>query len=342
MSIYDSNRSDTAFRRLAQAMCAVVSVVLSTGAGADDTAGLSETEPESESTFVDQAHASITRRVAETANRLDDFFGDDSVTEEAVDLSSLRARPTLEWEDGRAEKVSLPLRIYLSLPQTEARWQAFFTSDSERDPDGDSTQTANPLDAESDSRSELGISYIDTSEESRDLRYSIGAQFRSFQLDPYVQIRSRNTSELGLWNSRLISKAYYFLDAGAEVSIRADLDREIGDGGLFRSSSLIEWYELDTGVRFNQGFSYRVLLGEKSAAALGYQLNARIEPKFEAETHTVFFEYKKQVWRDWLFYQISPQIRVREESDYQARAAIVLSLDIYFTEDKISTPSTSR
>ncbi|HEY5648455.1 MAG TPA: hypothetical protein VIU33_03080, partial [Nitrospiria bacterium] len=64
--------------------------------------------------------------------------------------------------------------------------------------------------------------------------------------------------------------------------------------------------------------------------SLSYQVAGHTRPDKEIDAHTVAIGWRQQLWRDWLFLDIQPQMRYLETEDYRPNPLLFASVEMIF------------
>jgi hypothetical protein len=274
---------------------------------------------------LDSLHSDISDGIERTATWLDAFFVD-PVFEEEQNNSQLKLR-----FDGFAEKgESIDFRPRVSarvrLPGTQKRFN-FFISGNGDDPDLDASD---PRAGEEDENSGIGLNYFVFNEVRNSLSLSGGVKRRDGSYGLFVQPRYRKLWRLGDWDTRYTQKVAYHSKTRFETESRVDFERLIGQRSFFRSTARLEWFEYEPGFQYSLDLLLREILDEDSVLSFEFNNFFVTRPEHELDTSVLKASYRRRFWRDWMFYEIAPQLAFPSEDDYEAKPGILLRFEAVF------------
>jgi hypothetical protein len=275
---------------------------------------------------VDTVHAGISTAVENTAMRVDSFFADDRFY---ADSTESYARLSLQstWEHGDGTEAGARLRVRVDLPGTEQRLRLFIEGD---DPDGaEGTASSSIPRALDDNDYNLGLEGSLERTGAWDIRPGIGIK-AGVPPDPFARIRSIRYERFSAWLMRFSAGVAQYLDAGTEVQSRLDFDRDIGESAFFRSASRARYRRQEEKTDLRQEFSLFRKIGGRGALAYDVGLVADNDPDWDVDHYYTQVRGRYRLYRKWLFIELTPQIRFREEDDYDPSFQISVRLDAVF------------
>lgn len=266
------------------------------------------------------------------ANRLDAFFGDERVDEE-FQRSRLRFRAKLGWANGEGWRFSLPVRADLALPRMEERWDLFVDSMMDDDAAAAGTDLSSDLSDSvdlADRSASVGLRYTPVADERQHVSLSTGVKMRSGNLDPFISPRFRETVPLDPWRMDLTQWLFWKRKEGLGERSRVDMRTLLGEKFHFVSSSTATWSESSQGVDLSQSFTVRRMLGRVSAIAGWTRADWHTRPSAIVDGYAMGVEYRRLVYGDWLFLNVSPEFRFQNEKDYELTPALNVTLEANF------------
>jgi hypothetical protein len=144
------------------------------------------------------------------------------------------------------------------------------------------------------------------------------------------------------WTFRFIEDVTYFTDDGWESKTSIDAERPLSDDIFFRTNLEGRWYESDTGYFYS--FNTNIYETISDHQALNYRLSFLFETYPDNRMTEVLFRirYRQRFWRDWLFFEISPQVVFSKEDDYEPSPGITLSIEGLFGKEFLNRSSRQR
>ena len=309
----------------------------------EGTGGTEET-----GSFIDTTQKAITKKLRQTADRLDSFFGDERIEEESkkTDLTlslSVLAKQNADLRiHGRA-------KLKLSLPNLKNRLQIIISREQEAERELDELlQVQQPAIIEEAETTDWSSSLRLALKSTRRLNINIDAGVRfGAPLIPFSKVRYRKNFEMGQWDTRFTQRLAIYKDSGWEESTRLDFERALGENYFFRASSTGSWFEEEHGYFVTQQFAvtqrisrYRFFLYEwTTSTRTGKEKTEEdsIDAKQEISDFRVVetflgIRYRQTIGWPWLFGEISPGLGFPRDRDYKATGRITFKIEIHFRD----------
>ncbi len=323
-----------AFRALgslpAHALCLLLS--LSTASQAQNTRERS-VQVDPVPSRIDRLHYSMSASVNDAARWVDSFFEDERfISEEAS--SRIRLRPSLLLEEGEKARFKLSLGARLNVPNFNRKLKLVVSDESDLAEDNlDLQRFTTPNTAQPDDTN-ISLQYTLRDKARLNTHIAIGAKFGGDHgIDLFIGPRLRKTWKLNPWQLRFTERIRWYTDIGWESGTRLDLERVIHSTWFFRGTLDARLREDDyreRGLTYNIGPTLVQKL--RNRAAIEYQWNTEFStrPSHGVDQTGLRLRFRKQVWRDWLFYEINPQLVFRNRDDFRAAPGIEFRLEASF------------
>ncbi len=291
------------------------------------TADQVETNPEEEDPgTLDTVHETVSDRVRGAATWLDSFLGDERFLEEDNRTTvTMRLDTILEERRGLELKPRVNARIVL--PRTERRFHLVVGRDD--DEQGiDSTQKPDETPGTDDS--DVGLQYFLKATARNNIRGEVGLRFNDLTPNPYAGARYRHTLPLGSWVARGYQRMRNYRVEGWESQTTIDFERLLGEGLFFRASTTGSWFEQEPGYYYGQYFSIFHWIEGSGLCTYEWNNSLQTRPSNELKETQLRFRFSRRVFRDWILFEIAPQVTWREEIDYEPALGIMLRLELLF------------
>jgi len=280
---------------------------------------------------VDKGHADTSERVRQLGAWIDRFFADENYEAE-INKSWLRIRLDSFSELYTGTDVDARVRLHLKLPTVNKRLRFEILSPSESDDidrtGGDGTGPRPPNAAEE--KTSAAISYVFRALEERSIIARLGLKFDGYTPNPFVGIRYRELVPLNdIWNLRFTQRFRYFSLDGLESRTTIDMERILEENTLFRTSLDGTWLEEQPDYFYSLGFSLFRPLDDHSAVEYYLNNGFRTDPH-RLDRITVGFRHREKIWRDWLAFEVAPQVSFPDDRDFKPVPAILLRLEATF------------
>ncbi|MEM9396819.1 MAG: hypothetical protein AAF991_05020 [Pseudomonadota bacterium] len=280
--------------------------------------------------WVDSSHSFATNRAQALAQWMDDFFGAEVRDAERAD-TFVRAIAIDDWDNRDQHDFRFRVRGQVSLPKISERVDLIFSGE-----EAEQTLTEEERAAESD----IGVR----------VNFSDGKRSR---LDGTVSLRSgpavlpgvRYRYQLPLgqqaW-ARATQRLQYHSEDGYRALTNFDLNRVLSDrsllrwGGRLRYREDREFWDWNTGVFYRRWFDDH----EDFPSAMEYYvtMSGRDQPATFATNYRVGMLYRRQFFRQFLFFELEPSYNWRRDSFEEEREGVfglVFRLEVMLDDDLI-------
>lgn len=283
-------------------------------------------------TVVDRLHGSISRSIQGTATWMDSFFGD-SRYESELNESYVRFRYNLFFEDGSGAVREPDFQVRMVLPQLREKTHLVFTgAPRERSPysalQSDFQPDQSGANEERNVTAALHQTLLDSARHSFIIRS--GLKLHSGSPALVLGPRYRLLFPLDHWNLRFVEEVLWRSDTGWEAESTVDFEKPLPNGLFFRASHDWIWEEQEPGVTY----AFNFYLGQPITRRRGLEyewVNVFNTRPVNALTEiTLRVRYRQQFWRDWLFFEISPQYRFPRDRSFDATPGILFRIEMLF------------
>jgi hypothetical protein len=310
--------------RLGICIVALLGMSLSIPVLADDSSG-------NENTIVDTLQQQVSETVVASADWLDAFFDDPNYLAED-NRTRLRVSFKSFSEDGEGTDFDVDFSLRLALPRFENRMQLIVSGETDNfdTTESDWEDIDDQISGREDESLAVGLRYFFRQSERHNVSLSGGVRFRSGSPVVYVQPRYRYEKPLGQWNVRFIERLGWYSDSGFESQTQLQFERPVGDGMFFRTTGDLYWYQDEDGLYPKLRFALNKPLSEKAVVALQWNNYFETEPDAVLDSSVVKLRYKRQFYREWMSFEVAPQVVFPRDEDYDAVPGIQLKLNVDF------------
>lgn len=280
--------------------------------------------------WIDNGHAFATHRTQALAQWMDDFFGAEVRDAERAD-SFLRVIGIDDWNRRDGHDLSLRLRGQVDLPKISERVDlVFFGEENE--------QTLTEEERERESDVGLRFNFRDNDRVRFDATLSVRG---GPALLPGLRARYQQPISDDTWG-RVTQRLQYDTADGYRALTNIDLNHSLDGQRMLRWSARLR-YDEDNGYwDWNSGIAYRHWLRdhERHPSAIEYYLSVsgRDDPRAFNNNYRVGLLYRRQFFREYLFYEIEPNFnwrRDRYDSSREGVFGVVLRLEIMLDDDLV-------
>lgn len=280
---------------------------------------------------LDTGHAGASERVRRLGAWVDHFFADENYEAE-INKSWLRIRLDSFSELYEGTDVDARARLHLKVPALSKRIRFEILSPGEPDDLGgsDSGVAASPAPGTAEERTSAAVSYIFRALKERSIIARLGLEFDGYTPNPYMGGRYRELVPLNEnWNFRFVERVRFYSLDGLESRTSLDFERILEEDMLFRTSLDGTWLQEDPDYFYSLGFALFRPLDENSAVE--YQLiNGFKTGPHRLDRITARIRHRQKIWRDWLTFEVAPQVSFPDERDFEPVPGILFRLEATF------------
>lgn len=277
----------------------------------------------------DHVQEDVTRRIRTAAAWLDSFLADErSLAEENQTWARLRFDVGLE--EGEGVGFDLRPKIRVALPSAKRRAQLTFSGETDSDTtlNSDVVEEVHEEFEDPDEKNRtIGANYFLKETTRNNVR--LGAGLKS-NLAAYGDVRLRHLAPLGSWDLRGTERLRYYTDNGFESIATVDLERRLSPVLFVRATTRGSWFETDPGYYYSQSLALYQLAGPTRVMTYEVLGSFVTRPNNVLDLALVRFRYRERLWRDWIFFEIAPQIALPRDRDYDVVPGILFRLDLIF------------
>jgi hypothetical protein len=282
---------------------------------------------------VNASHKYLSSGVEKVAQRIDMFFGEDRIYEEAT-RTYLQARGSVIYGRGGEFEYDGKFRAKVDLPQLKRKANLVFESDDE----GDSAADFDRIASESKLGDELqdqdfsaALQIVFTERERWNFSVRPGVKL-SDPIETFIKLRFRRNQPVGeKWLSRGTVEVGFYSERGWENEYKLDFERDVGSDNFFRSTSTVLWREDFPGNQLlGQAFQLTHFIDRRQLVSFEVSTSAETRPNLHDMSYFSSIRYRRNIHRGWLFLEIKPQVTWERVNDFEADPALVLSLEVLF------------
>ena len=265
---------------------------------------------ESEDDWLEGGKDYAARKANEMTQWVDNFFGNDERDLEQAE-SRLRLRTIYNWDERLDNEVKFRLGGKVSLPQISKRLDLVFRGEDMDDFGNDGV--------EDPSEDRIGLQYQVGPKDIRKHRFDLTVGFGSSGPKPGVKYVYQDAFAEDV-NFRFTQRFTYDLGEGGYGSSRFVLDKALRERELVRAYTRLLYGEKTDGTEWSSSLSYardwRGDTGRVGATWLYVGADGQTEPYDFVKNYKVGARFRRQAYRDWLFWEIEPSYNRRVDEPY--------------------------
>lgn len=273
----------------------------------------------------------ISSAVSIMGERMDAYFSGEQYWEADND-TYLRLRVSQKWIEGGKFEPELDYKFRLDLPGTKKRYRLVLTYQEDNEQSLEqrelSSQKAGPPSDQS-----LFAGLLRTiSDESGNWESKLSAGIKvKLPPDPFVRASGKRFVDLGeYWEFELSSYVEWFNSSGVHGATDFIFNRIVAERFLFQSATLFDWREENDTLEFGQRFSLYQDISPVEAISYNVGAFGTSYSHSKINTYYISADYRRDLYKDWLYMNLVPELSFPREEGFAGVASITLSFEIFF------------
>ena len=194
-------------------------------------------------------------------------------------------------------------------------------------------QAVTPKEASTPENYSASLRYEKSDESLWHISSDAGIKFQ-LPLDPFLRSRGSYAIQLEEWRLKLTQSVFWFSTIGLGETTQLDMERVLSDPLLFRATSTATCMEAPQNCDFRQDFSYYHTLNERTAVVYQASIIGANKPKMQETAYVLLARYRYRLHKEWVFFEISPQLNFPRTDDFKLNALLLLRLEMLFGATK--------
>jgi hypothetical protein len=268
---------------------------------------------ESEVDWLEDGKDYAARKANEMTQWVDNFFGNDERDLEQAE-SRLRLRTIYNWDVRLDNEIKFRLGGKVSLPQISKRLDLVFRGEDMDDFSDDGV--------EDPSEDRVGLQLQVGPRDIKKYRFDLTVGFGSSGPKPGAKFVYQDAFAEDL-NFRFTQRFIYDIGEGGYGSSRFVLDKALRDRELVRAYTRFVYGEKTEGTEWFSSLSYARgwggISGRVGATWLYVGADGQTEPYDFVKNYKVGVRFRRQAYRDFLFWEVEPSYNWRVDEPYSKR-----------------------
>jgi len=287
--------------------------------------------------WFDRTHLALSRRACNQAKRLDRFFGDLNYDSDNA-TSFFRVRNNFIWQRStETEFEFLPrIKARIYLPSTQQRFNIIISDDTENLDSISSSSDAQITTDDNANRVSTALRWIIPYTDFVQANLDVGARF-SDGITTFVRMRSRKTFRIDERTVIKASETLFWIDhVGFGERTQIDYERTLSDTLFLRWTSAATFSQASEGIDFSQRFTFYKELSSKRAISYYVGMKGSTHPYPLLEDFGLGIRYRKNIYKNWLFTEIEPELFWPLEEDRITSWRFTFRIEAQFGEEPAS------
>ena len=274
--------------------------------------------------YLDISYHYLNSWFCEPANWFDDFFADDRHYEEGHARTRVRWRNDVFFSENKSADFITTLDASMRLPKISKRLKLVFESDEQENLDDVIPTTTDGA------QGSLGFLYdfLDSKKANLSLR---------LRFTPSITLRFRYTHPISDILIVRFTQNIFKEEGFTGENTRFDFDKSIDKKNVLRFSNQVEIRDNKDGFEWSSGLVLFHKIDEKSAFSYESSIDGETHPSTLATDYRLGVRYRRNFYRDWMFYELAPEVTWPREFIKDKRhsvAAFTVRLEILFERSR--------
>ncbi len=281
-------------------------------------------------TIIDMVHKEISRGIQGTATWMDSFFGNRRYDAE-LNESYVRFRYNMFLESGSKLVRKPDFQVRVILPQLREKTHLILSGTPKEETNFSPLQSNATIDpvATGDERNVSAAvqqTFLDTIKQSFAVR--AGAKLHNQKPVLMLAPRYRLLLPLDTWNFRYIHEVTWTSNVGWAWNATFDAERPLPRDLFFRASNSWVWTEHTKGYLYAFVFSVGQPLGPRRGLSYDWVNVFHTQPINELTEVSLRVNYRQQLWRKWIYFDVSPQYRFPRDHSFHGLPGILFRIEM--------------
>jgi len=285
-----------------------------------------------EVTFIDTWHGTISRKLLATAEWLDSFFTDPNYVKEE-NQSYVRCRYDI-FKEERAQATFKPaIDMRLALPQLEHKTHISFSATPTQVLTGPTAPVLTPAERfgqVEQANVTTAFQYFFRTTPKENFVVATGVQFSKFKPVPFIAPRYRVLFPYTVWQVRFTQELLWRTDTAWQADSRLEFERQLPKAFFFRTTIDGIWASRVIGYTYSLAFLLREPFDATHAVDYEWINTYQTRPVSELTEIDLRIRYRHSFWREWLFFELAPQVRFPQSNNFEKIPGILFRLEMFF------------
>ena len=277
----------------------------------------------------------LSEKITGFASYIDRFFGGDRHYQES-NQSVVRLNLSRAIGYGGDRKYDLAARLNLKLPATKGRMHLLLETDLENNINAEPTPGSTALSNQVVVPRSIALAARYATPEDHVWHFSTdgGLKF-PIPVTPFVRTRASYSVPMGTqWRLKVAESVFWFNTIGVGETTQLDLERFISPQVLFRASSYVTWLNDKQNLDMRQDLSVYHTVDDRTALLYQASVTGVSNPAYAATDYILLMLYRYRLHRNWLFFELSPQLHFPQAMQYHSSPALTMRLEMRFDDSR--------
>ena len=272
----------------------------------------------------------LSEKIVTYTKAVDEFFGDERYFQES-NKSVIQLELNQTIAQGGNINFLFEGKAKLDLPAAQRRFQIVLESNPEQKTAGE-IKKDQPTAVKETAKPEqyaASVRYEQSEENRWHFSSDAGAKFE-FPLEFFVRARGSYAIPFEIWRLKVAESIFWFGTIGLGQTTQLDLERKLSEPVLFRATSTATCFEAPQNCGLRQDWSIFHTFNERSALLYQASVIGVSQPELQETAYVLLMKYRYRLHKDWVFFEVSPQLNFPRTDDFRLNASLLLRLEVLF------------
>ncbi len=287
---------------------------------------------EGEQSFLDTLHGQISQEILTTADWMDSFFADENYVKE-TNRSYVRFRYDIFKEETSPASFKPAVDLRLALPELERKTHLVFSAEPNEPATGPNAPVrtaAERFGTTEQANFTTALQYFFKTTPQESFLVASGMQFSKYSPILFIAPRYRILVPYSRWQLRFTQEVLWRTDTAWQTDTRFEFERQLPKDFFFRTTLDGVWAARVTGYTYGLAFLLREPFGPTHAVDYEWINTYQTRPVDELTEIDFRIRYRHSFWREWLFFELAPQVRFPRTSNFDWIPGILFRLEMIF------------
>jgi len=280
--------------------------------------------------IIDKYYDSLCQILVDSSNSIDDYFIDSNTTQ--TNKTEAELKTYFAVENGRKSEYAMRLRLHIDLPKIRHKLRLVFEDEDSDNVFADGTQLDNQYKIDK-KHYFLRLDYFTYIRKKLNLTSGVGVKFKGLSLKPYINLKARYKIEdykIVLGNRF----RFYFDDKSYEDTFTANRLRYLNESSYLLFSNYFGYRSDSSYSKLVNRVSVTKILSYRREESAGFLLQSHfINLKYYFNYPQVYMAYRDLLYKNWLYYELTPSVLWREENNYSPSYRFMISIGAKFKKN---------
>ncbi len=280
-------------------------------------------------TIIDRYHRGLSEDILGIADWLDSFFDSERTIAEE-NRTRLRIKLYSLVEKGEKPAFDVKTGFRLSLPRLQKRLNLLISGEPDDYPGPGNTpaeERREEFERTDEQNLIVSLQYKLKETLRRNVSTNVGMRFSRTTPVFYTEGRYRYQVDIRAWILRFTQSLKWLSDEGLESRTRIDFERPVPGAFFFRTTADGSWFEHRDGYFYDLSFSFFQYLSPRRILSYEWVNNFQTRPSNRLQETVVLMRYRQRVWRNWIFYEVSPRVSMSRDEGFSAAPGAMLKVE---------------